>query len=416
MKKITVLTLALIFLSTGFSQKVYFVYLQSENQQPFFARLNDKTYSSTSSGYLILSKLRDSSYTVNIGFPGTQLAEQKFSVVVNKKDQGLLLKNMGEQGWALFNMQTLALLMADKTTDVVKTEKQESNTFTDMLSKAVDDSTLKEKPVVVKEEKKPEEIPANKKDEDTVAKISEPPVVKTEEKKVEPPPAKISEVKTDTADKKDESEIEVKEESKKDTGQAVIENKTENIPVEEPYKKSTVTRHSESSTTEGFGLTFFDTYPDGKIDTIRILIPGEATKPVVQPPKQEEKKFLDIIPADTIHKQPTPETEKAKTEPQQSKNNCTVIAVEDDFFIVRKNMAAQTNDEGMIEEAKKVFKTKCFSVQQVKNLSSLFLSDEGKYKFFDAAYSYVSDPSNFASLQSELKDEYYINRFKAMLR
>ena len=51
----------------------------------------------------------------------------------------------------------------------------------------------------------------------------------------------------------------------------------------------------------------------------------------------------------------------------------------------------------------------------IKNLSTLFLNDDGKYKFFDAAYTHVSDPENFSSLAAELKDEYYINRFKAML-
>ena len=79
-------------------------------------------------------------------------------------------------------------------------------------------------------------------------------------------------------------------------------------------------------------------------------------------------------------------------------------------------MAAKNDDDEMIDEAKKYFKTKCFTSLQIKNLSVLFLNDAGKYKFFDLAYSYVSDPDNFGSLQSELKDEYYINRFKAMIR
>jgi len=46
----------------------------------------------------------------------------------------------------------------------------------------------------------------------------------------------------------------------------------------------------------------------------------------------------------------------------------------------------------------------------------LFLNESGKYKFFDEAYLYTSDVENFSALQSELKDDYYINRFKAMLK
>jgi hypothetical protein len=69
----------------------------------------------------------------------------------------------------------------------------------------------------------------------------------------------------------------------------------------------------------------------------------------------------------------------------------------------------------MIIQAKKYFKLKCFSVPQIKNLGALFLNDESKYNFFDAAYKYATDKTAFATLESELKDPYYINRFKAML-
>ena len=77
---------------------------------------------------------------------------------------------------------------------------------------------------------------------------------------------------------------------------------------------------------------------------------------------------------------------------------------------------AAEGDEEMVAEAKKYFKIKCFNTAQLKNLSTLFLNDEGKYNFFDAAYKHVSDKASFVTLQSELKDEYFINRFKAIIR
>ena len=78
-------------------------------------------------------------------------------------------------------------------------------------------------------------------------------------------------------------------------------------------------------------------------------------------------------------------------------------------------MAAKTNDDGMLVEARKYFKEKCFTTEQIKNLSSMFLSSAGKYNFFEAAHNYVSDREKFASLQSELRDEQYVNRFKALV-
>ena len=79
-------------------------------------------------------------------------------------------------------------------------------------------------------------------------------------------------------------------------------------------------------------------------------------------------------------------------------------------------MAARTNDDGMMEEARKYFKSKCFTIEQIRNLSSMLLSNAGKYHFFDAAFEYVADKENFSSLQSELKDDYYLGRFKAMVQ
>ena len=78
-------------------------------------------------------------------------------------------------------------------------------------------------------------------------------------------------------------------------------------------------------------------------------------------------------------------------------------------------MEAKESDEEMISEAKKAFRSKCYSSGQIKNLSSLFLNDEGKYQFFDVAYRHVSDQHKFISLQSEIQDSYYINRFKALI-
>jgi hypothetical protein len=78
-------------------------------------------------------------------------------------------------------------------------------------------------------------------------------------------------------------------------------------------------------------------------------------------------------------------------------------------------MASKTNDETMIDEAKKYFRYGCFSTGQIKNLSVLFLTASGKYQFFDAAHRHISDLDEFSTLQSELKDEYYLKRFKALI-
>jgi hypothetical protein len=97
------------------------------------------------------------------------------------------------------------------------------------------------------------------------------------------------------------------------------------------------------------------------------------------------------------------------------KSDCKSTASENDFFKLRKNMAAKNSDDSMVGEAKKAFKGKCFTTEQIRNLGTLFLTSAGKYQFFDAAYLHVTDREKFESLESEIKDDYYLKRFKALV-
>ncbi len=119
------------------SQKVYFIYIQTETEQPFFIKMNDKVQSSSASGYLILSKLLDTTYTFTVGFPQNKWSESKFSISVNRKDHGYLLKNFGEKGWGLFDLQTLAVLMpvagTAKASKPATTENKDFDEFFDTM-------------------------------------------------------------------------------------------------------------------------------------------------------------------------------------------------------------------------------------------------------------------------------------------
>ncbi len=405
MKRLVLISFLINISLSSFSQRVYFLYIQSEAELPFYLKMNDKIYSSAAKGYLILPRLRDSIYNFSIGFSGNNSIEQKFSVPLNGKDHGYVLKNFNEKGWGLFDLQTLSVKMnlsefpvAELKKELIK--KDESN-FTQILAKASDDSTLLEKAdVIVKKDIK----------KDTIAKeVVVQSIEKKEEKKVE-----IEEVKPIPIEKP-ELHVKVNEEIK-------TKIEVESQINSEVFKRSQVILKSESSTTEGFGLIFIDEYSNGSKDTIRILIPPTKEIAISLPPEiQGNKKFLEI--PDTIiqvvkEKNQVKESEQLVISQNQAvkKNNCQSIGDETDFFKLRKKMAAEVKDDDMILEAKKIFRTKCFTTSQIKNISTLFLNDNGKYNFFDASYLHVSDLENFNSLISELKDEYFQNRFKAMLR
>jgi len=186
------------------------------------------------------------------------------------------------------------------------------------------------------------------------------------------------------------------------------------IETESVFKRSKIKKHSESSTSEGFGLVYYDNY-DGVTDTVRLIIPNP---PVVFKQQDQDSSLLqkDFIHVDELKKDTQPQTIVVAVKNNSSgKSQCKSIASNNDFFKLRKNMASENTDEGMVSEAKKVFKTKCFTTEQVKNLSALFLTSAGKYQFYDAAYLHVSDLQNFANLETEIKDEYYLKRFRALI-
>lgn len=406
------------------AQKVYFIYLQSEQDQAFFVRLNDKTYSSSASGYLILSHLRDSSYQFAVGFPGNKWPEQRFTVAVQATDHGYLLKNFGDKGWGLFDLQTLAVQMAtNNTASAATTSSTEVSAFTDVLAKAAGDSSLRQKPAYVVAAEKA----AEKAESKPAEAVQQPPVVNASvERSADTLPAQPVETPRTEAKVPEERmpPVVVKEGDKLKSVDAELTTQQDTV-----LRPSVITRATSRATDEGVAVTFVDSQLGGSRDTIQILIPG-APAPVVQVQPASDKKFLENISTDTTHPaavtaaQPVNEqpaiVTPTKTEPVAVRNvyktECKEVATEADFIKIRKKMVAEDNDDDMVDQARKFFKTKCFTTEQLRMLSTLFLQDIGKYKFFDMSYVFVSDPGNFPSLVSELKNDYYIKRFNAMLR
>ncbi len=130
----------------GYGQQEYFILIQSDNNQPFYARMGEQTLSSSPQGHLILSQLKDSVYHITIGFPKKLFPEQDFYVVVDDKDLGFQLKYLEEKGWALFNMQTLELEMSSRTdTIAVKMPLEgvrKENAFARLMAEVVSDTAV----------------------------------------------------------------------------------------------------------------------------------------------------------------------------------------------------------------------------------------------------------------------------------
>lgn len=449
------------------AQQNHFIFIQADNKQPFYVKVDKKIFSSSVSGYLILSKLKTGVYDLLVGFPQNEWPEQSIQCKIDDTDLGYLLKNFGDNGWGLFNLQSLNIVMSadkkiNKKVDTMVDVKGDA--FSNMLSEVVNDPSIKQKEPVKEEVKKAVAEQAK------IATVAVKPVtekitvaLKTDSLKEEsneketlsktatvtgvaPAKEKVAELSTVNSKKANTEQPKSAPVSTASENDKLAEQSIQETKIAAPAENiHTIVKKMSNKTSLGIEGIYIVS-ADGQKDTISVFIAAEkmnsdttaakkvqeekvaeAVKPVVvkeEPAVKDEikqtEKFIDItVPATT---EPAKDN-KVDSVMQQSTGKISVInsdckaqASEEDFLKLRKKMAGANNEEMMINIAKKAFKSRCFLTEQVKNLATLFLKDEKRYGFFDAAYPFVSDAQNFYILQSQLTDGYYINRFKVMIR
>lgn len=389
------------------AQEKHFVFIQSENNQPFYVFLNGKLYSSTAGGHLIIPKLTDGNYNFSIGFAQNAFPEQNFQYKIDKKDLGFNLKNFGEKGWGLLDLQSFAVIMAVPST-------------TNDVAKAISEKTTP------KENDEPL-ISFTKKKRDTVAALVQ------------------TEIPTDTLTKKQVAKSEKPTDSEVEPGNTVAElteNNNISADAQAAAKRPDIEKVSEIKEADGVHIAYAEV--DGKKqDTIHVIVPSDeslsktennfsssqadtydssvasSTKPdeaeISRAAKKDSLKFLDIgTGSEKDINQGNAVQENSITSITNGK--CKNVATDEDYARLRRKMAMETTDEKMINEAKKIYRNKCFTTSQIRRLSTLFLSDEGRYNFFNASYDSVTDVSQYSMLESEFIDPAFVSRFKTLFK
>lgn len=402
----------LFFLTFLFSmgiqaQNPRFIYIQTENKQPFYVKIDKKVLSSSETGYIIIAKLIEDSYELTIGFPGNEWPELYATVNVKDINAGFLLRNHGEKGWDMVNLQTLQSQPIQRSPMANREVKTNGDEFARVLAAVVNDSSIAE--ITAIEETTETEVKAT-----AETKTGEKPALNEE---IKPVAAEIN------------------------SNNALIE-------------KTEILKLKKDSTSEGLLITYLDIVNAGT-DTVKVFIPAiksetisENEKPTTIPETIAEKRdtvkndsrFIDMelqnpnqkIDSGTVIKDDfvitekkapinnmpvsVPETKASTSDTNNAMINsdCKKIAAQDDFLELRKKMAAEIDEKGMLKTANRQFIKTCFTTEQIKNLGSLFITEEEKYKFYVAAFPFVSDTHNYRTLEDQLTDNYYKTRFKAM--
>lgn len=119
----------------------YYIFIQETSRQPFYVRTGEVSHSSSATGHIILSRLRDSVYNFFIGFPKGRSPEQLFTITMNKKDHGYELRDMNGR-WQLFDLQTLQLINPAASHRAEGQTVMLSDSYSALMSNVVDDSAV----------------------------------------------------------------------------------------------------------------------------------------------------------------------------------------------------------------------------------------------------------------------------------
>ncbi len=150
------------------AQQSSFIHIQSENNQPFLVRLSGNTYSSSSTGYLVIPQVPAGEQNLVIGFPENQFPDYRFQCLMTDKPLGFSLKQSVDNSWSLFDMVNFTVLKG--TLYEKETAKEPMVTITEKpVEPVLTEAKAVEKPIVREEPKKPVTPPQAKENKPVVA-------------------------------------------------------------------------------------------------------------------------------------------------------------------------------------------------------------------------------------------------------
>ena len=356
------------------AQDKYFLYVQTDNEQAFYARFQGRTLSSSANGYLILPRVSDTAVTLTIGFPKRLFPEQTFNIGNIRSDKGFLLKNIPEKGWVLAGMQDAGILAATTPADPaapVTAPRSTADPFSELLSTVIADSSLRETPIV---RTAPPPVPATQpspavpaKPDTSVAMAAQP---------LRPTPAAVPAVQAETG--------------RPEQGQ--------------PGARSAGSRKLlEQIDATGVQMIFTDQVASGVTDTVSVFIPKDGSARTA--PTAAVKPVSDVETPAAAGRPGVPPAVPDRTD-------CKSFVNVKDLGLLRRRMEALADEDAKVALALRSFRESCYSTEQVRSLLVVFGREEGRFKLLDAAYPYVTDPSKFPELESVLKDSYFIYRFR----
>lgn len=273
-----ILALALCSPAWLFSQHNHFLYIQSDNQQLFYVKRSGEVLSSSSTGFIILSKLQAGTHQFIIGFPRDQYPEYEYQVELRGRDRGFTLRNTQDKGRVLLDMQSQEIIYGRRIDKAVREpEKKNYGSMSDdlfavTLASVVNDPGIREtslvqaasmvsapsaipagKPVAVQPQKPAGPVAAAPKTQTPPAKPASPPASSAT---TQPAPAAVQAVNA--------------------APQAVPGSAS--VKAAEKYSPKPIEKISELKTWSGYQITYIDN-SGARPDTIQVIIDDGSRAP-----------------------------------------------------------------------------------------------------------------------------------------
>jgi hypothetical protein len=464
MSKFGLVVVLMLMAGVGRAQD-YFVFIQADNNQPFYVRVGEQVYPSSAAGHLILAQLKDSTYIMAIGLPGQSALERRYTVAIRRRDLEFRLKDQGDRGWGLYDEQAREMKTPEaggREVEVTPPGLRKDDAFSRLMAGVVQDTAVLYNTYAMSEPDSVRRDSAALPEGKAVAgvkPVSEPAGTGTlvttgigtdtlVRAPVTPPPVRDSSNARGVEDQT--GSLPPVGDSVR--GAAVVPVRAADSGViavgngKAVGRSRGVVKLSERKLTRSVRMSFADRSAGKRADTIVLFIPvdtpavaREGIKPVrgadsgrvAAPPKghgpnpdspllQNGGSGRSVVgaavpeatrprPADTSRK-----TSEAKGALPFVNSDCHNYATDYDVDKLRVKLLEISKDDDRIIAARKVFKTRCFATRQIRALSEVFGGDAGKYRFFEAAYPFCSD-SQFGELGSLLTDPVYSGKFRAMV-
>lgn len=454
--------------------QAHFVYIQHEQQQPFYVKLNGKVVSSSSRGYVILSKLPQGKVPVTVGFLKNEIPEQEYTLrITGQRDYGYLLKNTGDKEFALYDLQTFATLktagggagveapqeevvvtrLSDDTAseetkammdnmqadvqaaltrasgDTAPPASGKKSSFAEALDKVVKDDRPDDMPLEFAQPEAAKPVPVAGELAETVA--VEQPAKKRNRRKERKERETLTEAEQALLSSvlEDEKQAAAAEALKEASAEVALTDQGEAEPAP-PVKPKKVKKKKDQPEPEFIDFGEAGTVPAAAAKTpvteeavaVDDAAPEISAKEARDARRQKRKEEREAAERAAFVKDSIANSEYGvipeapeKKRVEMVNSDCPRVLETDAFRKLLRTMNSRKTDEDMVDAFRKGTRSVCVSTEQIRALAQLIETEESRYQLLDAAYPRTYDSQHFSSLVDLLKDGYYQRRFKAMI-